>query len=174
LARPATVAAPNRKEETHVSQVSSTGPALVIACLALLISMGSTAVAAGVVPLAKRALIADNARKLQGKTPAEVMSAAGRVAADIAGKAEGPPSTAAGLISIKQGAWTLSPDQAGDATVTCDNGQKAIAGGYDTASGAVLALDTRPVSSGGAWKIRLLNPDEDAGANGTLYTVCIR
>ena len=35
-------------------------PALVVAMLALLVSLSGTAIAAGVVPLAKRALVADN------------------------------------------------------------------------------------------------------------------
>jgi hypothetical protein len=50
----------------------------VIALLALFGALSGTAVAAGVVPLAKRALsadkakVADNARKLGGKTPAQL------------------------------------------------------------------------------------------------------
>jgi hypothetical protein len=53
-------------------------PALVIAVLALFVALGGTAVAAGVVPLAKRALtadkakVADNAKKLGGKTPRQI------------------------------------------------------------------------------------------------------
>ena len=39
-------------------------PALVIAVLALFVALSGTAVAAGIVPLAKRALVADNAKKL--------------------------------------------------------------------------------------------------------------
>jgi Collagen triple helix repeat (20 copies) len=52
-------------------------PALVIAVLALFVALSGTAVAAGIVPLAKRALtadkakVADNARRLGGKTPAQ-------------------------------------------------------------------------------------------------------
>jgi len=51
-------------------------PALVIAVLALFVALSGTAVAAGVVPLAKRALVADNAKKLNGLS-------AGAIAAGI-------------------------------------------------------------------------------------------
>jgi Na+-transporting methylmalonyl-CoA/oxaloacetate decarboxylase gamma subunit len=60
-------------------------PALVVALLALFISLSGTAVAAGVVPLAKRALsadkakVADNARKLEGKTAAALLQHRRRV-----------------------------------------------------------------------------------------------
>ena len=53
-------------------------PALVVALLALFVSLSGTAVAAGVVPLAKRALtadkakVADNAKKLEGQTAAAI------------------------------------------------------------------------------------------------------
>jgi Collagen triple helix repeat (20 copies) len=56
-------------------------PALVVALLALFVSLSGTAVAAGVVPLAKRALVADkaksakvadNARRIGGRTPAQL------------------------------------------------------------------------------------------------------
>jgi hypothetical protein len=42
-------------------------PALAVAVAALAVALGGTAVAAGVVPLAKRAYVADNAKKLGGK-----------------------------------------------------------------------------------------------------------
>ena len=51
-------------------------PALVIAVAALFVSLGGTAVAAGVVPLAKRALVADNAKKLGGQTATAIAAEA--------------------------------------------------------------------------------------------------
>ena len=59
-------------------------PALVVAVLALFVSLSGTAVAAGVVPLAKRALSADNAKKLEGQTAAAIASLINRVADVIA------------------------------------------------------------------------------------------
>ena len=67
-------------------------PALVIAIIALFVSLSGTAVAAGVVPMAKRALFANNAGKLQGKSarqiaalPGPATSLEGLKAEDIAG-----------------------------------------------------------------------------------------
>lgn len=47
-------------------------PATVLASIALLVSLSGTAIAAGAVPLAKKALFASNAGKLQNKTVAQV------------------------------------------------------------------------------------------------------
>ena len=76
-------------------------PALVIAVLALFVSLSGTAVAAGVVPLAKRALTADNSKKLGGQT-------ADSIAASAAQR-PGPASSAAGLFTVKSTAWSLGP-----------------------------------------------------------------
>ena len=53
-------------------------PALVVAMLALLVALSGTAVAASlVVPLAKRALVADNAKKLSGRTLSQIVTGIG-------------------------------------------------------------------------------------------------
>ena len=49
------------------------GPAMIVALLALFVALSGTAVAAGIVPLAKRALVADNAKKLNGATLKQVI-----------------------------------------------------------------------------------------------------
>jgi hypothetical protein len=54
-------------------------PALAVAMLSLLVALTGTAVASGVVPVATRALNADNAdnaKKLQGKTSAQLVGLA--------------------------------------------------------------------------------------------------
>ena len=48
-------------------------PALVVASVALVVALTGTAIAANVVPLAARAKVADNAKKLGGKTPVPVL-----------------------------------------------------------------------------------------------------
>jgi hypothetical protein len=97
-------------------------PATIIALLALFIAMSGTAVAAGVVPLAKRALVADNAKALQGKTvtqllaherqPAKKALESDRIdgmhAQDVAALPS-PASTAAGMVNVKTGTWSVSP-----------------------------------------------------------------
>ncbi len=135
-------------------------PALVVACLALLLSLGGTAVAAGVVPLAKRALFANNAGKLQGRTAAQVAAQ------------PGPASTAAGLVATRTGSFSLGTNSDRGFTVSCSAGEKAIAGGFDT-QGTVLAADTRPSDDGASWQIYLVNIGSSS-ASGTLYAVCLR
>ena len=51
-----------------MSKIRLPNPAMIVALLALFVALGGTAVAAGVVPLARRALLADNAKKLNGLT----------------------------------------------------------------------------------------------------------
>ena len=70
-------------------------PAMVIACVALLVSMSGTAIAAS--PVVKRALFANNAGKLQGKSAVEVAGL------------PGPASTAAGLLSTRRPRTRLAP-----------------------------------------------------------------
>ena len=55
-----------------MSKIRLPSPAMIVALLALFVALGGTAVAAGVVPVAKRALVADNAKKLNGLTAAQI------------------------------------------------------------------------------------------------------
>lgn len=143
-------------------------PALVVAVLALFVSLSGTAVAAGVVPLAKRALsadkakVADNAKKLGGATPAALIQKAAQT--------PGPASSAAGLVTTKQAPDSLDPQSGREFVISCDAGKKVISGGYAT-SGDVLGWDSRPVSDV-AWSVYLSNFG-DAATPVTLYAVCI-
>jgi len=141
-----------------LKRIPRPSPALGVALIALFVALGGTAVAAGVVPHAR---VADNARKLQGKSPAQVAAMAPA------------PSSLAAYIAVKTASWSLNPRQGSDFTVTCDSGQKAIAGGYD-ANGTALALDNRPSSDAASWRVFVLNVSESQGASGTLYAVCLR
>ena len=96
-------------------------PALVVALIALFVALGGTAVAA--TPIVKRALFADNAGKLQGKTLAAIMQGASVAGASL----PSPASTAGGLVTTKSAPWSVSPGQGLDFTVTCDAGQKGAA-----------------------------------------------
>ena len=142
-------------------------PALVIAVAALFVSLGGTAVAAGVVPLAKRALVADNAKKVGGQTPAELVAAAA--------KQPGPASSAAGLVTVKTAPWSMAPDGHTDTTVMCDAGQKAVGGGYDDPGGYAFAWDTRPTGDGGGWRVHIdLSDKAPSQQTGTVYVMCLR
>jgi hypothetical protein len=81
-------------------------PALVVGMIALFVALGGTAgaVVTAAVPLAKRALVADNAKKVGGFTAAQLGGAAAAAGAKAA-LAESPAgprpaSTAAGLITV--------------------------------------------------------------------------
>lgn len=132
-------------------------PAIVIACVALLVSMSGTAIAAS--PVVKRALFANNAGKLQGKSTVE-----------IAGL-PGPASTAAGLLSTKTLADSLGADAGREFTIGCDTGKKIVSGGYSS-SGPVIPFDSRPTSEG-TWGMYLANLSSSQGATITLYAVCL-
>jgi hypothetical protein len=143
-------------------------PALVIAVLALFVSLSGTAVAAGVVPLAKRALSADkakqadNAKKLGGETAAAIIAKAAQT--------PGPAGTAAGLVSSKQATDSLTAKNGRAFTIACDTGKKVISAGY-ASDGDVVSFDSRPIGDS-AWEIYLANFGE-ANAGVTLYAVCI-
>jgi len=135
------------------------GPAMIVALLALFVALSGTAVAAGIVPLAKRALVADNAKKLNGATLQQI----------IGGIATAAPA----LVSVQTQPWSLNGGGGNDYSVACASGAKAIAGGYDNPTGDAIALDTRPSSDQSGWKIFLQNVSSTAGASGTLYAVCL-
>jgi len=142
-------------------------PALVIAVAALFVSLTGTAVAAGVVPLAKRALVADNAKKVGGQTAEQI--AAG------AAKQPGPASSAAGLVTVKSSPWSIAPDGYADVAVMCDAGQKAIGGGYDDPAAYAHAWDTRPTGDGTGWRVIIdVSKEAPSQQNGTIYAICMR
>jgi hypothetical protein len=144
---------------THIPKPS---PALALAILALLVAMAGTATAAGVVPLAKRALVADNAKKVGGQTPAQIVSSV-----------PAPQLKAAGLVSVKSQPYSLNPDQENDFTTSCNAGQKAIGGGVDEATGGAIAFDNRPSVDGQSWRLYLVNVSSTSPTSGTLYAICI-
>ena len=135
-------------------------PALVVAVIALFVALSGTAAAAGVVPLAKKALFAKNAAKLQGKTAAQVAAI------------PGPARTAAALVSTASTAFSLAPSEEKDVGIQCDSGAKAVSGGFTTPN-AVIAADTRPSVDGTGWAIYLINLSSTQGASGTADAVCL-
>jgi hypothetical protein len=157
-------------------------PAMVVALLALLVALGGTAIAANVVPLANHARVADNAKKLQGKNPAQLAAMPspattldGKTADQIA-DTPGPASTIADTIVVKTESATVEGFGTTDASVECSAGQKAIAGGWETpseAAGSLFGFDSRPSSNGAAWKLRLASAT-DVDVQVTLYAICVK
>lgn len=144
-------------------------PALVVAMVALFVALtgSASAVADAVVPLAKRALVSDNAKKLGGQTAQQIVSQASQL--------PGPASSAAGLVSIKTGTWSLGPGADADFTIMCDAGLKAVGGGWDDPQGNAHAWDDRPTADGAGWRMWIsMSPMAPGSQSGGLYAVCIK
>jgi len=137
-------------------------PELVIAVLALFVALAGTAnaVVDGAVPLARRALVAENAKKLNGKTAREV--------ANI----PGPASTAAGLILTRTKAVLISPGPGNFFTIDCNPNEKVIGAGYGSNALVLNLVLSYPLSER-SWRMGFVNVD-DKLATTTLYAICIR
>lgn len=149
-------------------------PALVVAMAALFLALGGTAgaVVTATVPLAKRALVADNAKKLNGVTAGQLGSAAVAVALKESPAGARPASSAASLLSVKTSTASLQAGGEGEFTVTCDAGQRVAGGGF-ASDGAVFSFDSAPASAS-AWKVYLANGSDTNAANITLYATCLK
>jgi hypothetical protein len=144
--------------------------ALVVAMIAMFVALGGTAgaVATQAVPLAKRALSADNAKKLGGSTKAQLVAQAAARGAQT----PGPASAAGGLVTIKAQTAQLPANGEQLFGVSCDGGQKVLGGGFST-NEVVFGLDSFP-SSASTWSVYLANGSTTAPANIALYATCIR
>ena len=149
-------------------KISKPSPAFVVALAALFVALGGTAgaVVNAAVPLARRALVADNAKKLGGKAETDVVAEA----VDQAAQRPGPASTAGGLVAVKTSSATIAAQAGGEFAVSCDSGKKIISGGFST-NGSVFSLDTRPTSDV-TWSTYLVNAGNGT-ATITLYAVCL-
>jgi hypothetical protein len=151
-------------------RISRPSPALVVALLALFVALSGTAVAAGVVPLAKHALTANTATSANTANTAKNALKLGGLTAAQVGSLAPPPN-----IYYKTAPWTLAAgSDPTDFTTTCDPGEHVLSGGYDNPDGNALAQDTHPSADGLSWVVNLqnLSPSDDTG--GTLYAVCLR
>jgi len=143
-------------------------PAMAIAFIALFVAMAGSAVAAGVPALAKRALVADNAKKLEGKTAAQV-AALVKIPPPV------PVTSVATLISIKSGAMSLAAGAESTFSVACDVGAKAIGGGFDNPTTAlVIDAGDKPSPDGGSWSFDMINLSQTTPASGTVFASCIK
>jgi hypothetical protein len=152
-------------------------PALVVACLALVVALSGTAVAAGIVAQARHADKADLAARaldsdrLQGRTASQIAAAGARAGAQL----PGPAASAADLVSLKSSnVAPLGPGQTGVFTVSCNLGGRALSAGFSAdAPGTVVDSASWP-SGPSAWTLRLTNSDAAAAHTLTLYVVCLK
>jgi len=145
-------------------------PALVVSVLALFVALSGTAgaVVTAAVPLAKRALVSDNAKKLNGFTAKQIAGAGAAAGSQI----PGPASTAASLAVVKTSSANIGAGSAGEFSVSCDSGQKVMGGGFSS-DGAVLSFGSAPVNDSG-WGFVLANADDAASHTVNLYATCLK
>lgn len=149
-------------------------PALIVGMIALFVALGGTAgaVVTAAVPLAKRALVADNAKKVGGVTAAQLGGAAVQLALKESPAGPRPASTAAGLVAIKTASASLGAGGGNDFTIACDAGQKVMGGGFTSNTG-LIAIDSFPQNDT-TWQFFLGNLSDTATANITLYATCLK
>ena len=161
-----------------MSKLRRPSPAFVVAAAALFMSISGTAYAAGVVPLAKRALVANNAVKLQGKSARQVASMPGPATylngyqAEEIADMPGPASTASSLVTTNSAPFALAPGEQKDFSSQCPGSSKALSGGFASPN-AVLAADTRPTANGTGWTLYLINMSDTVSATGNVQVVCL-
>lgn len=142
-------------------------PAMTVALLALFVALSGTAVAAGVVPLAKRAYTADNAGKLQGKSAAALVAQATALPS--------PASSAAGLVSVKTVPWTVAAGGMTTVIGACDTGQRAVSAGWEDPGGWAHEWDSRPVADATSWAMIITVSSQAPGTqSGSMHLVCLR
>jgi hypothetical protein len=151
-------------------------PAFVVAMIAMFLALGGTAgaVVTAAVPLAKRALVADNAKKVGGVTAAQLGGAAVQLALKESPAGPRPASTAAGLMTTKSVAFSVGAEAEQVVTATCDAGSKAVGGGFNNPTSAlVLSAGSFATSDGTGWTEDLLNVSSSAAA-GTVVVMCLK
>ncbi len=150
-------------------------PALVVACVALIVALSGTAVAAGIVANARHAAKADlairalNADKVGGKTAVQIAAAGAEAGAQL----PGPASTAAGLVTVKtQSGGQIAAQQSSTQVISCDGGAKIMGAGFSS-DGPVFNFNSYPTSDT-TWTFELANPDTSAAHNVSLYATCLK
>jgi len=148
------------------------GPAFVLALIALFVALSGGAVAAGIVPLAKHALTAGtaaNALKLGGKTPTQIKASL-RGPQGIQGLAgpAGPPGPAANVgFQFVSGESGFDSSSQKSATATCPAGKRAVSWSFNIQ----LASSANPDAAPGVVGITPVDFDASSGKLPGAYTV---
>ena len=137
---------------------------MVVALIALFVSLTSTAVAQG--PVVRRALFANNAGKLQGSTRAQVIAQAVRsVPAPQVGSVRGLVSTATREFFALPGSGTTE-------SVSCATGRAISAYWTTVGDSEGIPVNIKPVNES-TWRFVIKNLRVDGPARGTLSVVCL-
>ena len=151
--------------------------AFAVALIALFVALAGTAGASehAAVPLAKRALVADNAKKLGGFTAAQIAATGAKAAVTLSPAGARPASTAASLVTVKSVPFTASPGAEQVITAACDAGSKALGGGFSNPTSAlVVSAGSFATTDGGGWTEDLVNLSASTTATGTVVVTCLK
>ena len=132
-------------------------PALVIAVLALFISLSGTAVAAGA-PLAKRALSGRQGEAGGQREEARRPDGGGD---RREGRADAGPASSTAASCRQAGDDSVAAKNGREFVIACDGGKKVVSGGF-ASDGDVIQFDSRPMSDT-AWGIYLVTSATPAG-----------
>jgi hypothetical protein len=143
--------------------------------IALFVALGGTAgaVVTAAVPLAARALVADNAKKVNGLTAAQVAKAGATAA--VGAVAQALPTAALSLVSTQTASFSLNPGAEQAVTASCGSGAKALGGGFSNPTTAlVITAGSTPTSDGSGWTEDLINLSTSTAASGTVVATCVK
>ena len=136
-------------------------PAMVVALIALFVSLSGTAMAAK--PVA-RALFANNAGKLQGSTRAQVITAA------AAAVKPAPVTSVRGLVSVSTREFFATPGSGTTEPVACSSGRAISAYWTTVGDGEGVPINITPTSES-EWRFIIKNLRADGPARGTISLV---
>ena len=155
-----------------------TSPGFVIAVIALFFALGggAGAVITKAVPLAKRALQADNAKRVGGQTASQVAARGAQAAVVLSPPGARPASneiadqiivqTLTGTVLAGEEIHTFYPAGPGCARV--------LSGGLRSSDAPILVLASYPEDEG-RWTLEeVRNPDPNAAVEVTAYVTCAR
>ena len=155
-------------------------PALVISLTALFISLSGTAVAAGVVPMAKQALFAKNAGKLQGKSARQVAAIPGPatylrgMSPDDIAAMPSPTNSVSQLIGEVRERFTLRPGEERNVTAHCPEGTRAISGWAKAIErGPVATINSFPGELEHEWTVDVINSSDSEDATVDVGAICL-
>ena len=131
-------------------------PATAIALAALFVALSGTATAGA--PAVKRALFANNAGKLQGKTARQVAAI------------PGPARSVARLVTTRTAEFALAAGEQKDVSLSCRRG-RAVSGGFSS-PGTLAAADSR-VSDPQTYSVYVINQSPTDRTSVTVQVVCV-
>lgn len=159
----------------NVRRIKRPSPAFFVAMIALFVALGGTAgaVVTAAVPLAKRAIVADNAKKLGGQSASQIIAAGAKAGAAASAQVPGPASTGLNLVSRKTSTASIGAGAVQVFTIACDSGQKVMGGGFSSDGPLIVAVSSGPTDDA-TWSVGLFNLDDAGSHNVNLFATCIK